>query len=89
MAVAKTPSSMNSFPVDTIPTGVAPAKRILRYLVFDHEYGEYLELTSEDEEFPLVLDFLGDFLKCPPGWRARPYRLRVRESRSMSCLSWG
>ena len=41
------------------------------YLTFDTEYGEYLEIMSEEAEFQEVMAALDRFLNLPEGWRAR------------------
>ncbi len=43
--------------------------KVLTYLVFDHECGEYLEFTNEDSEFQSIIDALDDYLSLPNGWK--------------------
>ena len=45
--------------------------KILTYLVFDHECGEYMEFTNEDPEFQAIVDGLDRYLELPSGWKGR------------------
>lgn len=45
--------------------------KILTYLVFNHECGEFLEFASEDPEFQMIIDSLDSFLDLPDGWRTQ------------------
>ena len=43
--------------------------KILTYLLFDNECGEYVEFTNDDPEFKHIIDNLDNFLALPSGWK--------------------
>jgi len=43
--------------------------KVLTYLEFEHESGEFLEFMNEDSEFAELLASLDQFLDLPNGWK--------------------
>ncbi|MEM6822065.1 MAG: hypothetical protein AAF558_09010 [Verrucomicrobiota bacterium] len=53
--------------------------KVLTYLTFHHDSGDFLEFTNEDAEYQVIFNHLDSFIDLADSWRNRIESLKPEE----------